>query len=284
MSTKTTFKRIALVAVAALGLGVLSVAPSNAATSGLAITVTAGTAGNTAGTVADTTTAALASVSALTTEANDTISVTFIRKSAPSSGSAITAHLGFVDTSTVSTAVGSLVTSVNGMNYATVFDSKTAVSTAQSDGYIISGAAGYKAARFSILLDTATVPAAGDYVFTVVTTTYKDNGAVVATSTTDVTITVAKLASAITTIDPSKSAAYLNSGTTWTSSSDSSVALVSTAASADQAVIYVATKNANGTAQPESITATVTGPGVIGFNGRKWCNNAWYPCRRNSGN
>jgi len=30
MSTKTTFKRIALVAVAALGLGVLSVAPSNA--------------------------------------------------------------------------------------------------------------------------------------------------------------------------------------------------------------------------------------------------------------
>jgi trimeric autotransporter adhesin len=31
MSTKTTFKRIALVAVAALGLGMLSVAPSNAA-------------------------------------------------------------------------------------------------------------------------------------------------------------------------------------------------------------------------------------------------------------
>ena len=31
MSTKTTFKRIALVAVAALGLGVLSVAPSQAA-------------------------------------------------------------------------------------------------------------------------------------------------------------------------------------------------------------------------------------------------------------
>jgi trimeric autotransporter adhesin len=31
MSTKTTFKRVALVAVAALGLGVLSVAPSQAA-------------------------------------------------------------------------------------------------------------------------------------------------------------------------------------------------------------------------------------------------------------
>ena len=35
MSTKTTFKRIALVAVAALGLGVLSVAPSSAAVSGV---------------------------------------------------------------------------------------------------------------------------------------------------------------------------------------------------------------------------------------------------------
>jgi hypothetical protein len=34
MSTKTTFKRVALVAVAALGLGVLSVAPSQAAPAG----------------------------------------------------------------------------------------------------------------------------------------------------------------------------------------------------------------------------------------------------------
>jgi|LauGreDrversion4_2_1035121.scaffolds.fasta_scaffold338408_2 hypothetical protein len=32
MSTKTTFKRIALVAVAALGLGTLSIVPSSAAT------------------------------------------------------------------------------------------------------------------------------------------------------------------------------------------------------------------------------------------------------------
>jgi len=45
MSTKTTFKRIALVAVAALGLGVLSVAPSSAAVSNLSVTVTNGTAG-----------------------------------------------------------------------------------------------------------------------------------------------------------------------------------------------------------------------------------------------
>jgi len=44
MSTKTNFKRIALVAVAALGLGVLSSVPSQAASTSIAISTTAGTA------------------------------------------------------------------------------------------------------------------------------------------------------------------------------------------------------------------------------------------------
>jgi hypothetical protein len=43
MSTKTTFKRIALVTVAALGFGVMSVAPSSAAISGLTSTLSATT-------------------------------------------------------------------------------------------------------------------------------------------------------------------------------------------------------------------------------------------------
>jgi len=44
MSTKTIFKRIALVAVAALGLGVLSVGPSSAAITEETLTVSAATA------------------------------------------------------------------------------------------------------------------------------------------------------------------------------------------------------------------------------------------------
>ena len=44
MSTKTTFKRISLVAVAALGFGVLSVAPSQAAATAVTFTYTNGTA------------------------------------------------------------------------------------------------------------------------------------------------------------------------------------------------------------------------------------------------
>ena len=73
MSTKTTFKRIALVAVAALGLGVLSVAPSQAVVGNLTVTATAGTAGNKAGTVQDTSTAALISVSALVGSLSDSV-------------------------------------------------------------------------------------------------------------------------------------------------------------------------------------------------------------------
>ena len=50
MSTKTTFKRVALVAVAALGLGVLSVAPSNAAVQADTLSLSAATASTTVGT------------------------------------------------------------------------------------------------------------------------------------------------------------------------------------------------------------------------------------------
>jgi len=52
MSTKTTFKRIALVTVAALGLGVMSVAPSNAAPQADTLTLAATTATATVGVAA----------------------------------------------------------------------------------------------------------------------------------------------------------------------------------------------------------------------------------------
>ena len=63
MSTKTTFKRVALVAVAALGLGVLSVAPSQANVSGLALTVVNN--GTASASASDSRTAAIVTVSGL---------------------------------------------------------------------------------------------------------------------------------------------------------------------------------------------------------------------------
>ena len=78
MSTKTTFKRIALVAVAALGLGVLSVAPSSAAV----LTLTTGTTAGTATTQkSDTTTAAIFEVTALSQTSADTVTVAAVVES-----------------------------------------------------------------------------------------------------------------------------------------------------------------------------------------------------------
>jgi trimeric autotransporter adhesin len=268
MSTKTTFKRIALVAVAALGLGMLSVAPSTAAISGLSVTTGAGSAGNTAGTVADTTTAASINVSALLTLNSDTLTVEVSRKSFPTGGSGITAHLGFTDTTTSTSSYiiknggGARLTGHgNGMNTTTVFDSTTAFSSGMSDSYTVTGT-GYVGGRFNILLDTATVPTAGAYVYTVIVTPYSAGTAGTAV-TADVTITVATLAADVKTIDPSKSTAFINSGTATNTLSDSSVAVVATAATTTHATINVLTKNANGSEQAESVTATLTGPGLI---------------------
>ncbi|MEO0015615.1 MAG: hypothetical protein RL589_96 [Actinomycetota bacterium] len=100
MSTKTTFKRIALVAVAALGLGVLSVAPSQATISALTVTAVDGTStlsGN--GYVSDSTTAAIINVAGLLDTNNDSITVNFIEKSVPA-GSSATPRLYFFETTT----------------------------------------------------------------------------------------------------------------------------------------------------------------------------------------
>jgi hypothetical protein len=82
MSTKTTFKRIALVAVAALGLGVLSVVPSNAA----ADSTTLGSATSAATTgVAVTNTV---SISAIAAGAGETLTATVVLLSAPATSTA----------------------------------------------------------------------------------------------------------------------------------------------------------------------------------------------------
>jgi len=112
MSTKTTFKRVALVAVAALGLGVLSVAPSQAALSGdLTFTVANGTS---AAKASDSTTAAIISVQGLLTNNADTITVRVIAKgNAPTTtGSYVnpTFRVGILDTATASNSTGSNVT------------------------------------------------------------------------------------------------------------------------------------------------------------------------------
>ena len=98
MSTKTTFKRIALVAVAALGLGVLTVAPSQATVSANSLTLSAATSTQLTSETS-TASAAVATLAFLNSGAGDTVSVTAYLMSAPA-GNTVSPVLQVSDTVT----------------------------------------------------------------------------------------------------------------------------------------------------------------------------------------
>jgi len=298
MSTKTTFKRIALVAVAALGLGVLSVAPSSAVVSNL--TVTAGDAGSSTlsseAYISDSTTAATFTVSGLI-EAQDSVTVSFVTKSVPA-GSAATARMYFFDTTTP-TSNSTKVDTTTVVSYVNYADSATPVATnaARSavkvgsaiDSYtgivdssstpfrMVYGAAGssstgYAGAKFGIQLDSATARIAGTYTYTVIVKTYEagNSSAPVQTKTLDVSITIAKSATVATTVNVAKSYATLVSGTADTdpgsTAVDAAITSVATASATSVGYVYVAVRNADGTsttAAQDSVTATITGAGIL---------------------
>jgi trimeric autotransporter adhesin len=202
MSTKTTFKRIALVAVAALGLGVLSVAPSSATVSALTISgATNGTSTNsTEGYVSDSTTAATFSVSGLLDAAgvSDTITVAFVAKSVPA-GSAAAPYMYYVDSATSGLTLVDTLTSVTAPYAAATkilpIDGGSQVSLGVSSASgqqirIVRAAPGYVGAKLAIQLDSGTARAAGTYTYTVIVKGYSGSAAV-QTLTQDVSIVVA---------------------------------------------------------------------------------------------
>lgn len=286
MSTKTTFKRIALVAVAALGLGVLSVAPSSATPTGLAIAVTNGTstiggAGN-----SDSSTAGTVNVTALFDAATDSATVQMVLKSKPSTGADI-GRLYYLETSTP-LGNGTVVESVTavGQRAGTGAFTPVAVSNAslQNTGLaaganmyqIRTGAAGYVGGKFLFQLDSTTASdrVKGTYTYTLIAKSYANVGGtstLASTVTADISIVIADTAANTAllggTIDAGRTTAWLNSGSTWSTASDSAVSVVSTASNTDVAVLKVSTFNADGNPTPESVTVTITGAGVVGTGG-----------------
>jgi hypothetical protein len=112
MSNKTNFKRLALVVVSALGLGMLSMAPSTATVSNVAIsTPTAGSATYISGTTesavkSDTTTAASFTVTALMTTSYDTMTVRLYQDGKPTDGvNATSVKISPRDTTTANTLI-----------------------------------------------------------------------------------------------------------------------------------------------------------------------------------
>jgi hypothetical protein len=265
MSTNTYFKRIALVAVSALGLGVLSTVPANAAviTSSITSSSVAGTSTTVQGAAGqDSKTAATLTVSFQATAA-DTMSITITPKSKPVLSTGYpTLLLQLADTAT---AGSSGATTVGATGAYTKQVSNTESSTAIG---ITAGSNSVAAATFRAFIDTATLNAsrkAGSYVWTAVMTPY--NGVTELTTgitTRDITITVGAADGDSTTIDPTQSTAFLN---TTATTSDAAISALATASSTAAGVLAVRTYNSSGTARPESITVTITGAGLLNFGG-----------------
>jgi hypothetical protein len=220
MSSTTYFKRIALVAAAALGIGVLSAIPSSATVSDLTVTVAAGTStiqtGTTGGT-SDTRTAALITVTGLLDNAGDSITVQAAAKSVPTNASRV-ALLDFYDTLTTAGYIKTVVEThtavetVTALTHAgvSVAESKT-VATALYNASGALGATGYVGARFFLQLESGTgTTKAGTYTYAVTVKSFDGQSRTWTSTVKDVSITVAALASASTVADPFYSKLYIS--------------------------------------------------------------------------
>ena len=179
MSTKTTFKRIALVTVAALGFGVMSVAPSNAAAPG-GLTSTLSTANSTVnmGTAATTT---LTTVGLFGT--TDTVTATVLLTSWPAAATN-TSIAGMINPTltAVDTDVASTLTTSNGQVQQTATTSAgTIVINADGVGtQLVSG-------RTTLSVTPSTANTAGTYVYTITT---REGSSTTALTTTTWTVVV----------------------------------------------------------------------------------------------
>jgi hypothetical protein len=252
MSTKTTFKRVALVAVAALGLGVLTTVPSQAAVSAGLLTLSSPTSTQLTNETS-TASAAVATLSFLngSVAASDTMSVTAYLMSAPA-GNTASPVLQVSDTSSAQVSAAALF-----------------AATANVAGYeitsqvaYVSGTAATSAvsAKFKVYMNSATV--AGTYVVKLVPAVAGGGGVV---DTTGVTLTITVSTNPNTDTVAASATSIITTAADTTTTTDATVTWPkAVVASAEAAVIKVGLLNAAGKATVgESYTATVSGPGLL---------------------
>ena len=295
MSTTTNFKRIALVAVAALGMGVLSSVPSQAAigSSSIVLTTTAGTAvaDQTTANQQDSATGALVAVQFLASTANfDSVTVELAAKSKPTVSSTYPkALIQLVDTANAtaltdvkldtrpagagSQTVNVQAAGLTGLKRETL--GSGVFTTADSGtGAIISTptANTYAGARFRVFLDTATARVAGSYVYTVIVTPYESSVSPTTASvkTIDVTIVVGSVAAAGVG-SAAQSFAGMVQGASWGGNIaaalnyvDSTVSVASSAGSTVRAVVRVGLRIADGSATAQESVTVVMSRGLSG--------------------
>ena len=257
MSTKTNFKRIALVAVVALGMGALSSVPAKA-TILQTVTVT-----NVAGIATKANSDSVTSGASITinylTNTTDSVVVSSVISSIPATAATPRLLLSFGDTvgSTVAVASPFSAGTSGVMNYG-----ESVTSTAAGAGVTMVAPSGGGRVQMKLLahLDTSAARTVGDYVFTIVAT--PSSGGVNGTPiTANLTISVAALASESKVASAGTSTAYLSSSNP--STSDSAPSVLATSSTTPRAYITVDLKNASGAQAVESITMTTT-VGTIG--------------------
>ncbi len=276
MSTKTTFKRIALVTVAALGFGVMSVVPSQATSNADTLTLSAVTAAQTT-TESSTSTSATATLAYLAGAVMDSMSVTASLTSRPAGSTSLPVL------SLIETTAGQVVTApvlgttayshANVINKALVGANGTTYVNANTAAYLVplraQAAATDISAKFRVYLDEPSV--VGTYVIKLTPAVTGGGGSLNAAAQT-ITITVTKSA-ALSEVASASSTAILSAGETTTTTNgvadvdDVVTGSKSIAAGVSIGTIKVTQYSAGTTATAgdgESITATITGAGLLG--------------------
>ena len=249
MSTKTTFKRVALVAVAALGLGVLATVPSQATVQAHSITLSAA-ASTQLTNETSTASAAVATISFLSQNLADTTSVTAYLMSAPAGNTAVP------------------VMQVSETSSAVVKETATAVAMAvgtqntDQEIFISSSASAATAvtAKLKVYMNSATV--AGTYVVKLVPAVVAGGGVI---NTDGVTLTITVSTNPATDTVAASATSIITTAADTTTTTDATVTWPKAASTADEAaVIKVGLLNAAGVATVgESYTATISGPGLL---------------------
>jgi len=279
MSTTTNFKRIALVAAASLGLGIISAIPAQAAVSGVTVTVTNGAttlrSGSTTLVDADTGTGtgATISVSALVTSATDSVTVTFFNKNTASTQAK--ALLALVETTTSNLSrvsdtggVGAYTHSAAvAVGESAAFDSDTAGGSTLTRFMLNSSSGtGNIGATFALFLDTLTATGgAGTLTYSYLVTTRTVNSGTVQTTeyTGDVSIVVSAGTAASKTPSAGFTNAYIAASNSATADATITPALA-TASSAAAGYINVDLRNASDVrGAQDTVTISIAGAGAL---------------------